>query len=134
MLFFLSICLSLVLSFLSQELSVSAWTLQRSGDANHLVSVTSLHTSPPSLDRRHLLPNLFQGLGGRTLKVVVKQVSNHFKQVSGRLKQVSDRTSCVDLQKYWNCFNSCSLRLLLHEFSPDNTVEFLKSTDLFSKM
>ena len=32
--------------------------------------------------------------------------------------------NCVDLQQYRNCFKSCSLKLLLREYSLDNIVEF----------
>ena len=42
--------------------------------------------------------------------------------------------NCVDLQEYRIFFNSYSLRLLYHECSPNNIVEFLKCTNLFSKM
>ena len=49
----------------------------------------------------------------------------------------------MDLHECWSSgffvvvvvfFNTCSLRLLFHEYSPDNIFEFLKSTNLSSKM
>ena len=60
---------------LFQSKPMSLWTLLRSGDTTQLSYVTSLGTPTPPLSRHRLLPNLSQGLSGRTLRVVVKEVS-----------------------------------------------------------
>ncbi|KAK7104623.1 uncharacterized protein [Littorina saxatilis] len=59
------------------------WTLQRAGDTTQMSFLTSLGPSTPPLSRHRLLPNLSQGLSGRTLKVVVKQRSYYIRKVGG---------------------------------------------------
>ncbi|KAK7502680.1 hypothetical protein BaRGS_00005930 [Batillaria attramentaria] len=61
---------------LQQNGGIDLMTLRRQRDETHLSAVMSLpHRIQHSLARKDLLPNLSYGLGGRTLRVVVKENS-----------------------------------------------------------
>ena len=61
--------------FNRQKGDLSLWTVLHVRDDSQLSFVSSLPPpSPPRLTRQRILPKLSCGLGGRTLRVVVKEV------------------------------------------------------------
>ncbi|KAK7489271.1 hypothetical protein BaRGS_00019523, partial [Batillaria attramentaria] len=61
---------------------VSLWTMRHVRDDSQLSFVATLPLSAPTLSRRHILPNPSHGLGGRTLKVALKESSYSLFRVS----------------------------------------------------
>ena len=60
---------------MQQKGDLSLWTVLHVRDDSQLSFVSSLPPPSPSrLTRRRILPNPYYGLGGRTLKLIIKPV------------------------------------------------------------
>ncbi|KAK7502679.1 hypothetical protein BaRGS_00005929 [Batillaria attramentaria] len=84
---------------------LSLWTMRRDGDVTRAIFVTSLPDHLPPCTRRQVLANPSRGLGGRTLKIAVREAGNFLFSVAKNGRKVYQGVLMDLLHELCLCLN-----------------------------